>query len=100
MSSCVTSLTVDVTQQPRALRSAEGVIAQYVYELSEQRTAADGRAGLGDEAPSAYRPTVRSSARARIGTSLISSLTSVRPARTSGSPTSTGSIESCSSAIS
>jgi len=100
MSGCAASPTVDVTRQSRAIRSAVGVIAQYVYELSEQRATADGRADLGDETPPAHRPTVRSSARARIGTSLISSLTSVRPARTSGSPTSTGSIESCSSAIS
>ena len=35
-----TSRTVDEAQDPRALRSAEGVIAQYVHELSEQRATA------------------------------------------------------------
>jgi len=35
-----TSQTVDAAQDPRALRSAEGVIAQYVHELSEQRATA------------------------------------------------------------
>jgi hypothetical protein len=40
------SPTVGAAQHPRALRSAEGVIAQYVHDLSAQHAAAqNGRVG-------------------------------------------------------